>query len=262
MKHLDTLPPRVLRFRLRLDRFSYDIKHIPGKELYTADTLSRAPIPNYTSTDSLALQELAELCMVAVVSHLPASNQRLEIYRKAQLEDPQCQLVLQYCQEGWPNVREVDPSVRAYWDVQGELTVGDGLLMRGQRVIVPKALQKETLRKLHDGHQGMVRCRLRAKSAVWWPGLSKQLTEFIQQCPECARESKPSKEPLIPTPLPEYPWQQVATDLFTLNGLDYLIVVDYFSRYPEVIQLRSTTSRSVINALKSVFARYSISEIL
>ena len=57
VKRLNTLPPPVLRFRLRLNRFSYDIKHVPGKELYTADTLSRAPIPNYTSTDSLVLQE-------------------------------------------------------------------------------------------------------------------------------------------------------------------------------------------------------------
>ena len=127
--------------------------------------------------------------------------------------------------------------MRAYWDVQGELTVGNGLLLRGHSIVVPKALQKETLEKLHDGHQGMVRCRLRAKSSIWWPGLSKQLTAYIHACPVCARTARPRKEPLIPTTLPEYPWQQVATDLFTLNGSDYLVIVDYFSRYPEVIQL-------------------------
>ena len=262
VKHLDTLPPRVLRFRLRLDRFSYDIKHVPGKELYTADTLSRAPIPDNNATNSVDLQELAELCITTVVSHLPASDQRLETFRKAQAEDPKCRLVLQYCREGWPDKREVDPSVRAYMGVQGELTVADRLLMRGQRIVVPQALQKETLKKLHDGHQGIARCRLRAKSAVWWPGLSQQLTDSIQRCPECAREARPSKEPLVPTPLPEYPWQQVATDLFTLGGSDYLVIVDYFSRYPEVIQMRSTTSQAVIKALKSVFARHGIPETL
>ena len=83
IKHLDSLPPRILRFRLRLDRFSYDIKHVPGKELYTADTLSRAPISNQTSADSIALQELAELCMMAIISHLPASDQLMETYRRA-----------------------------------------------------------------------------------------------------------------------------------------------------------------------------------
>ena len=197
---------------------------------------------------------------MAAVSHLPASNHTLEMYRKAQLEDQQCQTVLQYCQEGWPDKRDVDPAMKVYWDIRGELTVGDGLLMRGHRIIVPKTLQNETLEKLHNGHQGLVRGRLRAKLAVWWPGLSKQLTDFVQKCPECTRECKPGKEPLVPTPLPEYPWQQVATDLFTLNSSDYLIVVDYFSRYPEVIQLRSTTSQAIINALKSVFARHGIPE--
>ena len=134
--------------------------------------------------------------------------------------------------------------------------------MRGQRIVVPQALQKETLKKLHDGHQGIARCRLRAKSAVWWPGLSQQMTDSIQRCPECAREARPSKEPLVPTPFPEYPWQQVATDLFTLGGSDYLVIVDYFSRYPEVIQMRSTTSQAMIKALKSVFARHGIPETL
>ena len=223
VKHLHTLPLRVLRFRLRLDRFIYDIGHVPGKELYTADTLSTAPIPNDRAFDSIVLQELAELAVMAAVTHLPASNQRLETYRRAQAEDPKCRLVLQYCREGWPDEREVDPSVRAFWDIQDELTNGDVLLLHGQLIVVPTALQNETLKKLHDGHQGMVRCRLRASSAVWWLSLSKQLTDFIQKCIECARECKPNKEPLIPTPLPEYTWQQVATDLFTLKGSDYLV---------------------------------------
>lgn len=100
-KHLDCLPPRILRFRLRLDRFSYDINHVPGKELYTADTLSRAPLPTISSENTQ--EELAELCMAAIISHLPASNQRLETYRQAQSSDPICQQILKYCREGWPD---------------------------------------------------------------------------------------------------------------------------------------------------------------
>ena len=199
---------------------------------------------------------------MAAVAHLPATDQRLAIYKRAQSEDPQCQLVLQYCQDGWPSEQDVDPSVRAYWDVQGELTVGDGLLLHGHRIVVPKALQKETLGKLHSGQQGMVRCRLRAKSSVWWPGLNKQLTDFVHNCPECARMARAKKEPLLPTPLPDYPWQIIATDLFTLSGNDYLVVVDYFSCYLESIQLRSTTSKTIINTLKSLFARHGIPEIV
>ena len=113
VKHLNTLPPRFLRFRLCLDHFNYDIKHVPGKELYTADTLSQAPLPSNTPLNSIDLQDLAELSIMAAIAHLPATDQRLAMYKRAQSEDPQCQLVLQYCQDGWPSEQDVDPSVRA-----------------------------------------------------------------------------------------------------------------------------------------------------
>ena len=80
MKDLDRLPPRILRFRLHLDRFSYNIKHVPGKELYTADMLSRAPVTNQAQIDSTDLHELADLCMVAVIANPPASSQCLQTY--------------------------------------------------------------------------------------------------------------------------------------------------------------------------------------
>ena len=63
---------------------------------------------------------------------------------------------------------------------------------------------------------------------------------------------------MITSPLPEYPWQSIAADIFSLKGTEYLVVVDYFSRYPEVIQLRSTTSHGVINSLKVIFARHGV----
>ena len=257
-KHLDCLPPRILRFRLRLDRFSYDINHVPGKELYTADTLSRAPLPA-TSSENMQ-EELAELCMEAIISHLPASNQRLETYRQAQSSDPICQQILKYCREGWPDKRQIESALKAYWPAQGELTESNGLLMYGQRMVIPTALRAETLSKLHEGHQGIVRCRLRAKISVWWPGISKQLTSFIERCPECARDAKPAREPLIPTSLPSYPWQKVAADIFTLKGQEYLVIVDYFSRYPEVQKLKSTTTQGIVNVLKAAFARHGIPE--
>ena len=108
-KHLDNLPPRVLRFRLQLDRFSYTIQHVPGKQLYTADTLSRAPVTRTTSDDSTTLQELAELCILDTIAHLPVSTQRLDTYRRAQSEDSVCTLLCKYCQEGWPNKKAIDP---------------------------------------------------------------------------------------------------------------------------------------------------------
>ena len=88
--------------------------------------------------------------------------------------------------------------------------------------------------------------------------MSQQIA--LQQCAECARNSTPNKEPLMISQLPEYPWQVVGTDLFEIDGTHYVLTVDYFSRYPEVIQLTSSMSAAVIRALKSVFSRHRIPE--
>ena len=83
-KHLDDLPPRILRFRLRLARVDYSI----GKLLYTADALSRAP--RSTMENDVELEEDTEHMMEVVVGHLPATKQKLCEYARAQASDPVC----------------------------------------------------------------------------------------------------------------------------------------------------------------------------
>ena len=85
---------------------------------------------------------------------------------------------------------------------------------------------------------------------------------MIQQCQVCSKMSVPRREPLLVTPLPEYPWQKVRTDLFELKGVHYLLIVDYFSRYPEITKLVSTTSSAVIAVLKAAFSRHGIPEVV
>ena len=259
-KQLDSLPPRVLRFRLCMDRFSYNIHHVPGKDLHAADTLSRAPLSS-TEHDQ-GLEELAELLMATHIQLIPASKERLETYRRAQHSDPTCSMVMEHCRKGWPDKRTLTADVKLYWSVRGELTIGEDLLLYGGRIVVLKTMRTETIQKLHQGHQGIQRCRLRARSSVWWPGISKQINDFVSQCPKCCRDALQQRESLITSTLPDYPWQRAATDLFELKGVTYLVLMDYFSRFPEVTQLKSTTSSSVINALKTFFARYGIPETL
>ena len=73
------------------------------------------------------------------------------------------------------------------------------------------------------------------KAFVWWPGISSAVGEMLQKCQICVRVVEPTREPLLPSTLPDYQWQVVGSDLFELQGKHYLLVVDYFSRYPEVI---------------------------
>ena len=142
------------------------------------------------------------------------------------------------------------------------VTVCNNLLLFNNRIVVPESLKKETLDKIHEGHQGIQRSRFRATSSVWWPGLSKEIVQTVQKCKICVRKNTPPKEPLIPSKLPDHPWQKIGSDLFELEGVTYLLVVDCFSKYPEVIRLNTTTYQAIISALKSIFSCYSIPEIL
>ena len=92
--------------------------------------------------------------------------------------------------------------------------------------------------------------------------MTSQLKQLIQNCGTCCKNARPRREPLLTTPLPKYPWQRIATDLFEFHGVHYLLVVDYFSRYPEISKLMTTTSTVVIVAMKAGFARHGIPEIV
>ena len=253
---LDSLPPRVLRFRLRLTRFDYSIAHVPGMYLYTADTLSRAPIKSVECVyeDDKDVERFVE----TLVEQLPASKERLEQFRRAQKNDPICSTVIQYTRSGWPASHAIKGVLKKYWGEKEKLSVADDLLLYGTRVVIPESLQYEILMKIHHGHQGIQRCRLRVSSSVWWPGISKQVEDFVRRCPTCMKNTPPPVEPMLQSSLPTHPWEKVGADLFQLKDSTYLIVVDYYSRYMEIQKLTSITSAGVISALKAMFSRHGI----
>ena len=97
--------------------------------------------------------------------------------------------------------------IKAYAPFETELTVKDGLLLRGNRLVIPASMQSDVLKKLHTGHQGIVKCRMRVRESVWWPGqVSKQLKELIDNCSECRKVSHNRVEPMIASELPHYSW--------------------------------------------------------
>ena len=113
-------------------------------------------------------------------------------------------------------------------------------------------MQQQTLTKMHYGHQGIQRCRLRLAYSVWWPGVTNAIEQFVQSCPTCQGVTMPHRKTLLTTPLPSYPWERAAADLLELKGST---VADYYSRFVEVHKLTTTTSSSTVTQLKSMFAR-------
>ncbi|UYV64812.1 hypothetical protein LAZ67_3002052 [Cordylochernes scorpioides] len=121
-------------------------------------------------------------------------------------------------------------------------------------------LKLEILDKLHAGHFGITKTRLRARETVWWPGISEEIAETVRKCSVCIQEAVSKHEPLIPTNFPTRPWQKIGMDLFKFENKWYLVVIDYYSRFPEMIQLDRLTANVVVRSCKSIFARHGIPE--
>uniref|UniRef100_A0A3B1ITQ0 Gypsy retrotransposon integrase-like protein 1 n=1 Tax=Astyanax mexicanus TaxID=7994 RepID=A0A3B1ITQ0_ASTMX len=255
-RSLDNVPLRCQRLLMRLMRFNPIAEYAPGKTLIIADTLSRSPL---ACSDVDTHSDVA--CYVAsVVGGIPASPSKMDEIRTATSIDAELASVIKLIRTGWPeHLSSVPEAAREYIQVKSELSEYNGLVLRGSRIVVPRAMRGEILLKIHDGHQGLVKCRERANSSVWWPRLSKELSELVTSCQVC-RELKRTqqKEPLICTKLPERPWQRIAMDLCEYKHQQYLVISDYYSRFLEILHLPTTTSAQVIKKLKTVFARFGI----
>ena len=167
-KHLDDLPPRVLRFRLSLAKYDYVAHHIPGKLLYAAGALSRA---SSREEEDQELQEKVDAYVDHVtVPSIPATPQRLQVYKLAQIEDSECSRIREYCKTQWPGQYSMESSLTPYWKVRRSFTLCDDLLLYNSRIVALSSLRRKTMLIIHEGHQGVERCRSRHRISVCWPG--------------------------------------------------------------------------------------------
>lgn len=121
-----------------------------------------------------------------------------------------------------------------------ELHLAGDLLMKGERLVIPQVLRGDIMNKLHEGHQGISKCHARAQESVWWP------RGAVDKCETCQRHRTQYREPLIQTTVPERPWQKIGMDLFEWSKKTYLLIVNYFSCYIEVAELRVTSAEATI----------------
>ena len=91
-----------------------------------------------------------------------------------------------FCREGWPHHSKLKGTIKLYKPVADELSVQNGLLFQGSHIVIPPALQKDVLVKLHTGHLGITKCQQRAKQSVWWPKIGKHIEEEVQKCLVCS----------------------------------------------------------------------------
>ena len=246
-KCLDEVPLRCQKMLMRLMRYSVTAEFVPGKSLVVPDTLSRAPL-----ADVKDIHELSD-----VIIHAPASDIMIRKIQEASSEDEIISQAISHTLKGWP--RKVQESLNALCSEKAHLSVAQGMLLYNQRIVIPEKLRVDMLKKIHDGHQGVTKCRARAQDTIWWPGITGDISRLVESCAFCQINSpKQRAEPMISKELPERPWQIIGTDLGELQGKHFIVMRDYYSRYIEIARLSGLRSSDVVNKMKIVFARHGV----
>ena len=262
-KRLHELPARVLHFRLCLARYSYTIIHVPGSHLTSDDAFSRAPTDSAASCDDLSLEADCSLFAAFAVSSVSVVTSPTRAVLRAQKAYTTCQDITRLIRDGWPSsIQNLPAPLRSHWPVRADLVINDKLIMMQSRVLIPSYLEQDTLDNLHTGHPGVSRTTKLSQTTVWLPGISNRIKALIEACPTCREFRRPHIEPLISSTTPPRPWHTVGIDLFQYDTHQFIVVVNYYSRYPEVLRLTSMTSARVIEHLNSVFARHGVPAII
>lgn len=201
---------------------------------------------------------------VNVVNYLPMSAETIQKIKEAALKDPVLQRVKTTILRGWPDTkRDVRTEEKPYFTFRDELTVESNIIYKGQRLVVPATLRDEIKKKLHASHMGVESTLRRARECVFWPQMNSELKDYITACEICqAHSDRQQKETLKPHPMTSQPWERVGADFMECKEKTFLVIVDYYSGFFEVDQLRSTTSAAVIRKMKAHFARYGSPSVL
>ena len=226
--------------------------------MYIADTLSRAFLSEAQPEHNM------EMRVHSVSKYFPATPQKLQALREASLNDDVQDQIKRYVMLGWPKYKDnTAAQLHVYWVMRDEIHCEDDLLFAGERLIVPNAMRGEMLSRLHEGHLGTEKCRARARDIMYWPNISTDIEETVARCATCATYRKRNnKQPMIPHEIPDRPGAKVGADIFSFKNQEYLVVVDYYSKFPEVEQLTCKPANGVITALRQIFSRNGIPEIL
>ena len=85
--------------------------------------------------------------------------------------------------KGWPRKRSnFAPNLQPYWNYRDELTIEDGIVMKGQKIIIPTLLKQQFIDKIHAGHTGIGSCLKKAREFIFWVNYFKDIQEAVEMC--------------------------------------------------------------------------------
>ena len=250
-KHMVDISPRIQRLVVRSFPYQpFDVQYRRGKEIPLADALSRVS-PTPVEEDGI---QLPIITVNLITSSVPVSSSEIKMIHGETARDPTLSLLRHYIHVGWPVDRTMLPQeIHTFWNEREDLSVENGLVMKGARLMIPSTLRSKVLEQIHKGHLGIEKCMLKARDSVFWPGISNDIRETVEKCGICQASSKSSKPIGNVSDVPPHAWHTLGNDLFYWNKIDYLVIGYYFSKYLIMRRLPNSSTHTVIKELGLVF---------
>ena len=191
-KSLLSTPKRLQCMLLRLQRYEFEVSYKKGPSLLMADPLSRLYLSlkeapedqeNVMAVSETKLPTEIEAEQVNILQYLPVKDETLCQIQNLTQEDAILKTLAGVIKQGWPESKpHLPPDVQDYFPFKEELTLQNGVIFKGDRVVIPFQMRTELKRKLDSSHLGVQACQRRAREAFYWPGMYKEIEEYVSQC--------------------------------------------------------------------------------
>ena len=167
------ISPRIQRLIVRSFPYQpFDVQYRKGMEIPLADALSRVT-PTPMEEDEIQLPIVA---VNRITSNIPVSSTEIELIHEEASKDPTLTLLRHYIHMGWPiDHRMLPQELHTFWNYREDLSMENGLITKGARLLIPSTLRRKVLELIHDGHLGIEKCMLKARDSVFWPGISNDI---------------------------------------------------------------------------------------
>lgn len=268
-------PKRLQSMLMYLQRYKLRLEYRKGTEMYIADFLSRIDNEDKLPEKELEVygiqinnkkidEAFAEINEVNVFKYIPITDITLNKVKQATHEDKIMQKLINVIIEGWPkDIKYLDESLKIFWTHRDELITQQGMVLKGDRILIPGGIRKDILQRLHGSHQGIENTTKLARQTVFWPGITQQIKSTVQNCETCMMYARNQWNPPMKShEIPKVPFERISADVFELvigNKRHYfLIIVDHYSDFFEIEELHGITSKATIKSCKRVFSRYGI----
>lgn len=248
---------RIQRWAIILSAYDYHIIYRQSEEHGNADGLSRVPLPETTDAGT---EPMTAYLHALIGEHLEEAPLCAKQISKATRKDAELSRLHRYVMEGWP--KKVSEEQKVYYKKKEELSVEQGCVLWGTRVVVPAKLRTAVLNEIHSGHPGIVKMKTIARQYVWWPHIDMDVEKTCKQCDRCQLEQRmPRLVPLHPWEFPGDVWKRLHIDFAgPFMGHMFMIVVDAYSKWLEVFKMAQITSSTTISRLLRLFASYGLPE--